>query len=89
MVTASDDDTARIWDVETGAPLGSLPGKAEVLAVAFSPDGERVVTASDDNTARIFDAVSGAPLEVLRGHQDWAVGGRLQPRRRAGRDRER
>ena len=57
VVTASRDETARIWDAETGAVLRTLEGHdGEVYCCAFSPDGARVVTASDDKTARIWDA---------------------------------
>ncbi len=56
IATASSDKTARVWDAQTGAPLGD-PMKHEhgVLCVAFSPDGGRIATASD-TTARIWDA---------------------------------
>ncbi len=39
--------TAKVWDVETGAELMTLPSN-EPLAVAFSPDG-RTVAGSDGN----------------------------------------
>ena len=57
VVTASRDETARIWDAKTGAVLRTLEGHADwVSCCAFSPDGARVVTASADRTARIWDA---------------------------------
>jgi len=69
VVTASDDKTARIWDVATGKAIAVLSGHSQVVtSAAFSPDGERVVTASEDNTARLWDAKTGAAIAVLRGH---------------------
>ena len=37
----------------------------EVYAVAFSPDGTRVVTGSGDGMARVFDAITGSELARL------------------------
>jgi hypothetical protein len=57
VVTASDDDTARIWDAETGKAVGeAMTHGGPVNSANFSPDGERVVTASADKTARIWHA---------------------------------
>jgi Tol biopolymer transport system component len=73
IVTASDDRTARLWDAETGQPIGEpLQGhKSDVQSAAFSPDGKRIVTASWDRTARLWDAGTGQPIgEPLRGHED-------------------
>ena len=48
VVTASRDNTARIWDAATGQEIAALRGhQGWVKSAAFSPDGVRIVTASD------------------------------------------
>jgi hypothetical protein len=68
VVTASGDNTARVWDVGTGSTVAVLRGhSAEVRSAAFSPDGNRVVTASLDETARVWEAATGREVLVLGG----------------------
>ncbi|MEO1527598.1 MAG: WD40 repeat domain-containing protein, partial [Planctomycetota bacterium] len=46
----------KLWDSETGQELASLSGhSAWVHAVAFSPDGRRIVSGSRDNTLLVWD----------------------------------
>src|ERR1022692_423535 len=43
IVTASNDNTARVWDAQTGAELAVLKGhEGSVHSAAFSPDGRRI-----------------------------------------------
>ena len=63
LATASNDGTARIWDLTAGTDPHH-PGRPHRLGagVAFSPDGTLLATASDDGTARIWDlAAAPAP----------------------------
>ncbi|MCP9902495.1 caspase family protein [Cyanobium sp. Cruz CV13-4-11] len=51
-------------------------GDKDVNAVAFSPDGRRIVSGSDDKTLRLWDAASGKPIgSPLQGHTEsvWSV----------------
>ncbi|PYQ64185.1 MAG: hypothetical protein DMF53_08055, partial [Acidobacteria bacterium] len=75
VVTASYDQTARIWNAATGQPIATLRHTAAVQAASFSPDGTRVVTASDDKTARVWNATTGQPIAILTGHTGpvWAA----------------
>jgi WD40 repeat protein len=69
IVTASQDDTAREWDAQTGQLLATLSGHTGTVDdAAFSPDATRIVTASEDSTARVWDAGSGNLLATLTGH---------------------
>ncbi len=63
VVTASHDNTARVWDAAPGQPV-SPPMKHEGTAwftPRSAPTGRRVLTASDDETARVWDAATGLP----------------------------
>jgi tetratricopeptide (TPR) repeat protein len=63
VVTASLDQTARVWDAATGQPVTPpLKHNGSVFHAAFSPDGRCVVTASLDRTARVWDAATGQPI---------------------------
>ncbi len=67
VVTASQDGTARVWEVAGGmsalvsgrtrwSSFARLTGHSLwVFSAAFSPDGQRVVTVSEDGTARVWD----------------------------------
>jgi dipeptidyl aminopeptidase/acylaminoacyl peptidase len=80
VVTASDDWTARIWDVASGKPLGEPMKHESIVRLAqFSPDGQRVVTASDYKTARIWDVASGKPLGEPMKHEDFVYSARFSP----------
>jgi len=68
-VTGGEDETAKVWDLETGACLLTLEGHTHrVWAVAVTPDGRRAVTASNDRTAKAWDLSTGMCLRTLEGH---------------------
>jgi len=68
-LSGSLDNTARLWDVETGQVIHTLTGHtAGIRNVAYSPDGNYLLTGSGDNTARLWDAETGQELYTLTGH---------------------
>lgn len=70
IVTASNDDTAKVWDVAIGKLIANLAQHTEnVNSAVFSNDGKKIATASDDNTAIIWDAETGKIIVILNGHK--------------------
>lgn len=49
-----------------------------VNAVAYSPDGTKLVTASRDGTAKVWDLGNGRELLTYRGHRDTPVDSKTQ-----------
>jgi WD40 repeat protein len=67
VISASEDYTLKVWDLEHGTRLHTLEGHThEVTKVAITPDGKRVVSASNDNTLRVWDLERGTVLYTLR-----------------------
>jgi WD40 repeat protein/serine/threonine protein kinase len=58
------------WQRQMHLELLTLRGHLDkVQAVAFSPDGQRIVTGSFDGTAKVWDAASGKDLLTCKGHR--------------------
>jgi len=70
-VSASEDGTLKLWDLETGSELRTLAGHSVwVTGVAMSADGRRAVSASVDQTLKVWNLATGRELHTLAGHSD-------------------
>ncbi len=79
-VSASGDNTLKVWDLDSGRELRILEGHSEaVYGVAVTPDGKRAVSASRDNTLKVWDLDSGHELRTLKGHSDSVNGVAVTP----------
>ena len=54
LATAGSDKVVRVWDVETGTELASLPNPGRVAVVAFSPDGKFLAAGSNNGQVHIW-----------------------------------
>ena len=62
--SVSEDGSARVWDVATGACKRSCAGhRRSVVAVAWRPDGSHIATAAEDGTG----TATGRPHRRVRG----------------------
>jgi WD40 repeat protein len=66
IISASDDQTLRLWDAATGANIHILHHENRVRSCAFSPDGQSILSASTDDTLRLWDVSSGESIFILR-----------------------
>jgi WD40 repeat protein len=73
LASGSSDHTVRLWDADTGEPIGApLTGHTDTAnSVVFSPDGHRLASGSSDRTVRLWNADTGQPIGApLTGHQN-------------------
>ncbi|WP_157248302.1 NB-ARC domain-containing protein [Nonomuraea typhae] len=71
LVAAGDyDGDIRVWERATGAPRELGLGHSDrVRAVAFTPEGDRLLSGGDDHLVRVWDVATGRMLRRLEGHQ--------------------
>ncbi|KAJ3070660.1 hypothetical protein HDU99_002629, partial [Rhizoclosmatium hyalinum] len=70
VVSGSNDDTVKLWSVETGECVRTLEEHSGgVNSVAYSPDSKTVVSASHDTTVKLWDVETGNS-KTLFGHSD-------------------
>ncbi|MBR6629903.1 MAG: WD40 repeat domain-containing protein, partial [Bacteroidaceae bacterium] len=79
VVTASWDNTAKIWDAQTGKQVGeTIKHDKDVRSAAFSPDGNYIVTASE-KTAKIWDAQTGKQVGEPIKHDNYVNSAAFSP----------
>jgi WD40 repeat protein len=67
-VLTRSNDSARLWDARTGAPVGNP--MRDQICVGFSPQGDRILTIGEGNTTQLWDAMTGKPIGETRCHND-------------------
>jgi WD40 repeat protein len=74
-VSASGDNTLKVWDIEAGRELRTLQGHSQpVNGVALSSGGALAVSSSSDTTLKVWDVEAGRELRTLKGHSESVQG---------------
>jgi WD40 repeat protein len=82
LVSGSEDNSVRLWDVASGESLKALRGHSRAVRSAlFSPDGNRVLSGGEDQSVRIWNVGDYEEVRVLHatvfsGHEDAVLGAR-------------
>ena len=63
VLTASNDQQAQLWRVESGQPIGRpITHGATILTASFNPDGTLILTAGEDKKVRLSSATDGTQV---------------------------
>src|SRR5436190_15300676 len=70
LVTASFDNTLKLWDARTGKEIKTYGGASghtkQVISVGFSQDGSMIASGSTDNTLKTWDVPINAPIRSFK-----------------------
>ena len=82
LAVASDDMTARVWEVSSGKEIYHWEHPGKVFHAKYSSDGTRIVTACDDKIVRVWDVSTGELFNQFKHHQDAVLSARFSNDRR-------
>ncbi|KAJ7445073.1 WD40-repeat-containing domain protein [Mycena latifolia] len=68
LVSSSDDETSRVWDVDLGICQVLFADTDAALCAVFTSDSTAVVTGSAGNTIRWWDRATGTSEKIFHGH---------------------
>jgi WD40 repeat protein len=71
LASASQDQTVKLWQLDTGQCLQTLQGhRSWVSSIAWSFDGKVLASGSCDDTIKLWCVAMGTCLQTLQGHSD-------------------
>ena len=66
VVTGSEDNTAKLWDVGTGNLIRTFQHYDSVYSVSLSPNGNQLLTGSRDTSAKVWDVGTGNLIHTFQ-----------------------
>ena len=73
IVSGSDDNSLKIWDIKSGEEIKSLTGHSDFVTCVSVIDENTIVSGSRDYSLKIWDVNSGEEIKILTGHSDWVT----------------
>jgi WD40 repeat protein len=69
-----------VFDAASGKQIASCFGhRGDIGALAFSPDGTRLVSSGEDLVARLWDPANGVLIATCRGHESMVLSASFRP----------
>jgi len=80
IVTTAEDNTAQVWDVESGKAVGEpMRHQVYVDSPIFSPDGRWIVIVPEEKIAQVCDAQSGKAVGEPMRHEETVFSASFSP----------
>ncbi|KAG6451132.1 U5 small nuclear ribonucleoprotein 40 kDa protein [Manduca sexta] len=74
LVSASDDNTIKLWDARKRNPIASFDNSYPVTAVLFNDTAEKIISAGLDNIIKVWDIRNNQISYKVKGHTDTVTG---------------
>ncbi|WP_193788912.1 caspase family protein, partial [Xenococcus sp. PCC 7305] len=69
IVSGSEDDTIKVWNLKTGNLENTLEGHSDdVRSLVISSDGQRIISGGGDHTIKVWNLKTGDLENTLEGH---------------------
>ena len=70
LVSGSADETAILWDIQTGGVVETYDHTSSIWSVSISPDCTTIASGSADHKIHLWDAQRGECCCVINGHNN-------------------
>ncbi|CAH2043048.1 unnamed protein product, partial [Iphiclides podalirius] len=74
LVSASDDNTIKLWDARKRNPIASFDSGYPVTAVLFNDTAEKIISGGIDNEVKVWDIRNNQISYKIKGHTDTITG---------------
>lgn len=74
LVSASDDNTIKLWDARKRNPIASFDNDYPVTSVLFNDTAEKIISGGLDNVVKVWDIRSNQISYKIKGHTDTITG---------------
>lgn len=74
IVSASDDNTIKLWDARKRNPIASFDSGFPVTSVLFNDTAEKIISGGLDNVIKVWDIRNNQISYKIKGHTDTITG---------------